>query len=493
MNTIRFLFIISLFMSPFSSHATIEISEIMYDHEGTDTGNEWIEIHNIGNSSIDMQQWSFRENEVNHGLQFEGATVIAPDARMVIVQNVNQFSSLYDNTISLIKSSFSLNNTGEVLEMINENDEVVDSYNYTSETGAQGDGNSLQKIADTWTVGKPTPGSVNQNTAQTNADDTANTDEEKTQNNSSNKSDRIVVRDVRKKEKFQIYYEPYITFPEVIVTHSPQRFQVGVFRIEEYSRIHKKGGIYYLNFGDGTVIESNERIDEFHRYPAAGSYLVTLEYYSSTLQYEHGEPELVYQKNIEVVDMTVNIKGVSGYGGVTLENTGSQNIDMSNWTLQGSGLSYTFPRHSIIRPSSTISVSHNQLGFWANEDVIQHLSLFNDILIPVDTYQSPKQQGKERQQVMPTEASITDIELGEDVLYLDDYAGTEPADTDLKDEPTTTSVYEFSQEEEVLEESSYQYLAFGIGSIVILTGVTRYFYTRRKQYTHELHTISDSK
>lgn len=475
MNTIRFLYITSLIISPLISYAQVEISEIMYDHEGTDSGNEWVEIHNTSSSAINLEDWSFRENEVNHGLQFPGTSTINPDARMVIVQNTDQFSAEYGTTIDTIKSSFSLNNTGEVLELVNASGEVVDSHRYSSETGAQGDGTSLQLVANQWVTGTPTPGSANQTSPQ------GGTEEEpETTETPSDTSDTIVEDDVRKKkEKFQDYYEPYITFPEVIVAHSGERFQAGVFHVKEHSRVHKLKGVYYLNYGDGTVIESSERIDEVHRYPAAGSYMVTFEYYTSVLQYRHGEPELIYQKAIQVVPPSITISGSDTEGGIKITNTGSKGIDVSGWMIQGGASPYTFPRQSIILPSSTIVVSHKSLGYWVDETVLTKLYLSNDLNLLIHRYEAPAVEQKELT-VQPD--STSDIELGENTLYLEDTKEFELANHP-QETPQSGHVYEYASEKSTEHETvQHQYLVIAFGSLVVVTGVSRYLYTRGRRY-----------
>mgnify|MGYP000047100696 CR=1 FL=1 len=475
MNTIRFLIII-LTIFPTVSFAEIEISEIMYDHEGTDTGNEWVEIHNTGSISVDLQGWAFRENEVNHGLQFQDTTIIAPGGSMVIVQNIEQFYSLYGNTISVIKSSFSLNNTGEILEIVNENDEVVDSHKYSNETGAQGDGKSLQKYEGTWGTGVPSAGKIN--TAQSDTTKTKEETESETEDSSSTtrptKSDKIVEEDVRKKIKFENYYDPYISFPDVLVAHSPERFQAGVFYVKEDDRVLKLRGLYYLNFGDGTIVESGNRIDEVHRYPSSGSYMVTFEYYANRFQYEAGEPDVLYQKEVEVVATSVQIQGTDENGGIVFKNTGLKNIDMTGWTIKGTGITYTFPRLSFIRPQSTIVVSYSALGFWVNENIIQKLYLTNDSHILVHQYVPPEPVIEEVQVVS---SEVSDIQLGEHTVLEEVIISEEASFEDL---PVSDTVYEYIQEEEITSEPSPHYLVIGFGSLVVFTGFTRYLYVRRK-------------
>lgn len=455
MNTIRFLFITSLLVFPAVASADIEISEIMYDVEGTDSGNEWIEIHNTSSESIDLEDWSFRENEVNHGLQFPDSTVIKANEYIVIVQNIEPFEATYGSAIKIIKSSFSLNNTGELLEIVNENDEVTDSHRYSSEAGAQGDGESLQKYDGEWKASLPTPGS--ENIISENNDNTDHNNDD----NTSNESDEVDDNHEHTKKEFEDYYEPYISFPDVVVAHSPERFEIGVFHIREDSKTRKLKGVYYVNFGDGTVTESHERIDIMHRYPAAGSYMLTLEFYTSQLQYNHSEPQLVYQKKVDVVDPSIEIVGTDGNGGVLLTNTGTKNIDISGWKLGGVDLPYIFPKYSIIRPSSTIAVSYTSLGFWIDEYIVSQLYLENDNHLLIHRY-----RGLEKEQTIQSSTQLEssdDIDLGEHTINLDEEVHT----------------YEY-QPEVPPESSSSNKLLVIAGVCTVAVGCVRFLYVKYK-------------
>jgi len=137
----------------------IEITEIMYDLPGADTGREWVEIFNSGNEPVDFTGWRFWEADINHNLAVaQGSVILSPGARAVIVIDSAKF--LLDNagySGTIFDSSFSLSNTGETIGLKNGAD-VIDEVIYTSSTGGSGDGNSLQKVGGVWVATTPTPG-----------------------------------------------------------------------------------------------------------------------------------------------------------------------------------------------------------------------------------------------------------------------------------------------------------------------------------------------
>lgn len=142
---------IFLFYSPFVKSVfagDIIINEIMYDLSGSDTDREWIEIYNKGTSFIDLTDWRFKEGGSNHTLnQYQGSLSLDPGGFAVIVDNPTTF--LNDNSGfpgTIIDSSFSLSNTGEILTILQSDlTTVSDEVTYQSSWGGAGTGGSIER------------------------------------------------------------------------------------------------------------------------------------------------------------------------------------------------------------------------------------------------------------------------------------------------------------------------------------------------------------
>ena len=159
------IFIFAFFaITPFYAGASLEITEIMYDLSGTDTNREWIEIYNNGEESVDVSTWKFFEENTNHNLvASQGDTVLVKGEYAVIADKPEKFLIDWPDFAGIIlDSSFSLKNTGETLTLKDADLNIIDSVSYTSDWGAEGDGNSLQKIGGEWKAAAPTPGSANE-------------------------------------------------------------------------------------------------------------------------------------------------------------------------------------------------------------------------------------------------------------------------------------------------------------------------------------------
>ena|GEM_PF-5313811 len=143
--------------------ADFEITEIMYDLEGTDTNREWIEVKNIGEQTIDFSKWFLFTDNTKHTLVPQGETNIIKGEYAVVVQNVLQFKKDWPNYQGLIFDSSwtGLKNSGEVISLKDPDLNIESPINFSSNQGGAGDGYSIQKINGNWVGSKPTPGKEN--------------------------------------------------------------------------------------------------------------------------------------------------------------------------------------------------------------------------------------------------------------------------------------------------------------------------------------------
>lgn len=154
----KFFFLFLLVIVSKIALADVLINEIMYNPQGSDSGHEWLEIYSSG--EVDLSGWKFFEDETNHGLTLINGTWVIGYA--VIVDEYDVFLSDYQSfNGTLLDSSWtSLSNLGEYIVIKNENLEIVDGINYSTEF-ANGNGKSLSLINGSWVEADPTPGHAN--------------------------------------------------------------------------------------------------------------------------------------------------------------------------------------------------------------------------------------------------------------------------------------------------------------------------------------------
>ena len=110
---------LGLFLCPSFVHAaSIEITEVMYDVEGTDSDREWIEVYNTTNAGIDFVQWNFVENDINHGISAEDENMLPGRSYAVVADNPASFLQDFPDFSGIIfDSAFALSNSGEELAL----------------------------------------------------------------------------------------------------------------------------------------------------------------------------------------------------------------------------------------------------------------------------------------------------------------------------------------------------------------------------------------
>jgi hypothetical protein len=158
----KYLFLCLLLM-PILAQADMVITEVMYDLEsGSDSGREWVEVHNSGPSTVTLPDWKVFENGANHKISAIGDAVVAPGAYAVIADNPEKFKNDWPAYSGLLfDSAFSLSNEGETLILRDSALRDASSAVFSSGIGGNGSGDSLQRAsADaSFSAGVPTPGS----------------------------------------------------------------------------------------------------------------------------------------------------------------------------------------------------------------------------------------------------------------------------------------------------------------------------------------------
>ncbi len=292
--------------APVEPTPSVAITEIMYNTEGSDSGHEWIEIQNTGDTAFDVSSLKFFENETNHGISNASTSLnLSPNEYAVIADDPELFLGTYKEFSGIVgKSSFSLSNDGESIAM-KKGDIVLNQISYASSTGANGNGKSLQFIDSVWIESTPTPGRVN-------------------------KKDKPV-EDTKDNQapiaSFFFSSEPKTAGESVTFNAASSTDPDGTINL------------YSWNFGDvQTATSSNQHIT--HAYEKAGIYEVILAVFddkgasstaSSSLEIISGTGK----KADHVVISEVQVKGDdAGDEFIELYNPTDHDMDISEWSIQ---------------------------------------------------------------------------------------------------------------------------------------------------------------
>jgi len=343
--------------------AGIEISEIMYDVDGTDTGREWIEVYNSGADNIDFSKYKLFEAGVNHGITNPGEDGIVNNSSYAVIADDPTKFKIDFPTYSgkLFDSTFSLSNDGETLSIKDNTLNIVDSVGYDISLGAKGDGKSLQKINGSWVASLPTPGLENiytndiPPTTATSTDQTATTTATSTA--TSTATTTFVTQTIT---KTVVKYISVHSNPEDLSGYqgeSTLEISAGRERLTyvgvpiKFSAKHKStqgfnNSIdYSWTYGDGS---KDTGIDVSHTYKYPGEYVVVL-------NGESGSEKAVSKTVVKVLDPNISITLISS-GDFEIKNLGSEDINLGGWEVKDAVSKFIFPEDTIVGAGKSITI-----------------------------------------------------------------------------------------------------------------------------------------
>lgn len=127
----------------------LELTEIMYNPVGTDTGHEWVEFH--VDDTLNLTRIRFHESEGNHFVSVVQGEQIAEPGEFVIVSN-NATAFLQEHAGfegTVLQSPFSLSNSGEQIGILDDAGVFLDEVTYSNQF-ANGNGKTLEKVDGAW-------------------------------------------------------------------------------------------------------------------------------------------------------------------------------------------------------------------------------------------------------------------------------------------------------------------------------------------------------
>lgn len=150
----------SALLFPYLAFANVEITEIMYDTPGSDSGREWVEVTNTGAENLDIGKYKLFENATNHGLTLvSGSSMLAAGTSAILADNPTKFLADYPSYAGpLFNTAFSLSNSGESLAIKDAGSSTLDSIAYAAMADADGTGGSLHRQGQVFVAAMPNPG-----------------------------------------------------------------------------------------------------------------------------------------------------------------------------------------------------------------------------------------------------------------------------------------------------------------------------------------------
>ncbi len=340
-----FFCLVAAHTQPVRAIAAVQITEIMYDVSGSDSGREWVEITNLGSGAIDASGFKFFEANTNHALTLvAGSAVLSPQTSAVIVEDEVKFLADWPSFHgTLLKSSFSLSNTGESIAVKDATLSVLDSVAYDSGMGAAGDGNSLRRSGSSFVAGVSDPGIYTQNSNQSSG---AGSDSATTTG--------TVQASVAQSTGGSLPITAHISGDTMVMVGGGSYFSGTAFGTQG---LPLQNARYLWNFGDGATAEGQT---VFHSYSYPGKYAVSLDAAS-------GFSEGADRSVVEAVAAQVALVAQAD-GSLAVFNKSQHDLDIGLWTLASLRGTFVIPKNTIVLAGQGVRFSPVITKFFGDTD-----------------------------------------------------------------------------------------------------------------------------
>ena len=385
--------------------AQIVISEIMYDPQGGDAGHEWVEIVNEGSTAIDLSQSKFFEEGSNHALAVvQGEPLLAVGAYAIIADDAQKFISSHTGfTGHLLDSTFSLKNTGEAISFKTPDGNISDTVAYASDMGANGDGNSLQKINGTWKGSTPTPGSENILSQSTNTPS----------QNSAPTSSASNSPNIPTPASLELSAEagPQV---RVVLAGEPVVFEGRISGLQSNASSPTRTA---WTFGDGSS-GIGETVSHAYYYP--GEYTAIIDVSSGS--YSATDRMLV---RVVLPNISMQTGGDTTRSFITIENQGGDELDLSSWQVASGEKKFVFPKNTILAARKTVAFASEVTGLTTPVGSSVELMFPNGASVPIKSKvaaEAPvltKKTQKSPPQLIPVVSSANTMQSSQKASVID--------------------------------------------------------------------------
>jgi len=355
------LFFICLFIFciPSFSFAAIIINEIAWMGTDTSTNDEWIELYNNGNNSVNVDGWLLSDG-VNFEVVLTGSVAAGQYA---VLERTDDTSApgaaflVYVGSLSNTGATLSLYRTDNSLE-----DRVVGGENWENIGGDNITKETSQYTSNGWITAPATPGVINQaidipvpeeDTAEESPPEPVAATSKGTSGSGSSGPPILFYTTQRN-------IELSLTVPERAYVHQEIVLEAGGSGVSD-TILNSLS--YDWNFGDFNTAHGKEVT---HRFEYPGEYVVTV--HSQFQKYD-----AYARKTIVVLPTSFSIT-TNANGDVQVHNDAPYEVDASHYKIVA-GKTLSFPKGTILLPNATITIPKKKIGSAQNKAV----TLFDDM------------------------------------------------------------------------------------------------------------------
>ncbi|MBX4189249.1 PKD domain-containing protein [Candidatus Parcubacteria bacterium] len=289
-----------------------------------------------------------------HGISVISGGSLQPHGYAVIAKDP---TTLGGATYPLFKAALAAKTSGDTFILKDDSGNVADSVSFTSDQGASGDGNSLQKSDSGWIAAAPTPGATNATASapvNTDTDNTSTTTSTSTNTGTTNHGGQNVVSTT---------VSTHYSYLPLSTLQARENLSAGAGRARlgsvgsplsfkaQIDAESGSGARFAWSFGDGSV-GSGESVDHVYKHP--GDYVIVL-------NASNGSSAAVSRAQVKIVDPKLSIT-LATPTSVEVSNDSKYEVNLYGRELVSEGKKFTFPQDTIILPGQSIVFDHEVTG-----------------------------------------------------------------------------------------------------------------------------------
>jgi hypothetical protein len=117
-----------------ASNNSLTISEINYRPDASLDGGNWIELHNYGNTEVNLTGWSLKSDDFYNAYSFSDGVKIPAGGYLVVAQDTQQFHSIYPTVNNVVGNlRFGFENSLDSIYIFRPNSDTLLAMQFSNE------------------------------------------------------------------------------------------------------------------------------------------------------------------------------------------------------------------------------------------------------------------------------------------------------------------------------------------------------------------------
>jgi hypothetical protein len=118
-----------------ASNSSLTISEINYRPDASLDGGNWIELHNYGNTEVNLTGWSLKSDDFYNSYSFSDGLKIPAGGYLVVAQDTQLFHSVYPTVNNVVGNlRFGFENSMDSIYIFRPNNDTLLAMQYTNDS-----------------------------------------------------------------------------------------------------------------------------------------------------------------------------------------------------------------------------------------------------------------------------------------------------------------------------------------------------------------------